>query len=821
VGLIQTRAGLRAVLFLLALALGLLLATLSLRPPDPLPAGAPPTVFSAGRALKDLDQIAVKPRPTGSAAAISARAIIFARMQALGLHPRVVVGEAVEARRGSVLQASGAHVENLVGVLEGADPSLPVILLMAHTDSVPASPGAADDGAGVAAVLEAVRALEARGRLRRGVGVLLTDGEEAGLLGARAYFRGADPLKSRIGAVINLEARGGGGRAVMFETGAGDGGYMRLFAKSVQNTEALSLMSEIYKVMPNDTDFTVPKKLGLPGFNFAFIGREADYHAPSSTIAALDKGSLQHLGDQALAVVSALGALQALPAKTQDVVYGDVFGRNVLVYPKLFGWVILLVGGGLGAFGALRVIRTGDERIAGWGLLRAALGPCLPVLAALLALHLLHIFMSGDGLRARALLAEPGLFRLAVGAALLGAGLWSWRTLWRGEGRLLLCGAAAAAFALIAFKEGANLPALGLATATALLALLAFRPLTPGAGWLGGLGLLFVVALGLQIFSPAMAILALWPLLFAGVMGAVVAVPGRGDAGFRRAPFALALVGTLLALHLFRLGAVTADAVGYVYPEALALLVLLGGPGFYSLAEGFSAKGRFFASAGPVLMALGAGAMAFALLRDPFNQRTPRPVEAFFLEDVRSGRAYRASSLARLDPWSKAVLEASDVPTSRRLPPAFDRLQLSPSPLAGLQRPTVVIDQAPAGSGVQVSVHLAGGLLARELRLFLQPTGSIENVKADGLDAGLKPKAGGAAELRWAAPSAGLELTFLAKGAQTVRLTLETITDGLPPFMKTPPKAPDEAPTVRSDTSVVLDERVIAVGSGDRPGARP
>jgi len=54
-------------------------------------------------------------------------------------------------------------------------------------------PGAADDGAAVAAVLETVRALRTQAPLRNDLVVLLIDGEENGLLGAQAVVRD-DPL---------------------------------------------------------------------------------------------------------------------------------------------------------------------------------------------------------------------------------------------------------------------------------------------------------------------------------------------------------------------------------------------------------------------------------------------------------------------------------------------------------------------------------------------------------------------------------------------------------------------------------------------------
>ena len=118
-------------------------------------------------------------------------------------------------------------MENLVGVLPGKDRAAPAVALMAHYDSVPASTGASDDAAGVASALEIVRAIKARGVPARDVIVLITDGEEAGLLGADAFFA-RDPLAKRIGFVFNMDVRGSAGRVQMFQTGDRNGGAIRL-----------------------------------------------------------------------------------------------------------------------------------------------------------------------------------------------------------------------------------------------------------------------------------------------------------------------------------------------------------------------------------------------------------------------------------------------------------------------------------------------------------------------------------------------------------------------------------------------------------------
>ena len=81
-------------------------------------------------------------------------------------------------------------------------------MLAAHYDSVAACPGPSDDGAAVAAMLESVRALLTVDLLRNDLVLLITDGEEDGLLGAAA-FAPKYPLADRRAVVLNWEARAG------------------------------------------------------------------------------------------------------------------------------------------------------------------------------------------------------------------------------------------------------------------------------------------------------------------------------------------------------------------------------------------------------------------------------------------------------------------------------------------------------------------------------------------------------------------------------------------------------------------------------------
>lgn len=333
---------------LLAAIIGaVVLAIIATTVPAPVGKDAPATDFSAERAMADVRVIGRAPHPTGSAENEVVRSHLVARLRSLGMEVDTPVGtmSATAAKRLAGWSKSSVTppLTNIVAVLAGRDKSLPAVLLMAHHDSVWGSPGAADDGAGVASILETVRAIRAQGQPTRDLMVLLTDGEELGLEGAKAFFA-SDPRRTRVGVIINLETRGGGGRASMFETGSDNGAMMALFGRSVARPVATSLSTFIYQKLPNSTDYTVAKKLGVPGFNFAFIGRPGLYHSPLATPDALDQGAVQDMGRQALDLTRGLLAANPLPGKATDGVFFDAFGLVFVSYAAGFGWLILALG---------------------------------------------------------------------------------------------------------------------------------------------------------------------------------------------------------------------------------------------------------------------------------------------------------------------------------------------------------------------------------------------------------------------------------------------------------------------------------------------
>ena len=287
--------------------------------------------FAADKAFATLQQLLVEqvPHPTGSEENRLVRDRIIARFKAAGYEPELQVAFQCAPPE----KAAGCtQVENIIAVLKGTGEGK-AILATAHYDSVPAGPGVGDDGVGVAVMLELARTLKSAPPTRNDVIFLITDGEETGLRGAVAFARN-HPLMQQVGIVVNVEARGNTGPAIMFETGSGNSQLIQLFAEAVGSQVSNSLAYEIYRLLPNDTDFTIYKSAGLNGYNFAMIGAAARYHTPRDNLALLDRNTLRHHGAQVTALVRALQGrdLETLRAQ-EDASYFDLFGRGLVHWP--------------------------------------------------------------------------------------------------------------------------------------------------------------------------------------------------------------------------------------------------------------------------------------------------------------------------------------------------------------------------------------------------------------------------------------------------------------------------------------------------------
>ena len=401
-----------------ALALTALCAALIVRastPPAVVPASAPPQVFSAERAMRHVRAIAERPHPSGSADHARVRAYVVAELTALGLTPQVQEVTGIGTR----YQVAG-RVANVLARLPGKRAGGPAVLIAAHYDGVGAGPAAGDDGSGSAALLETLRALKAGSPPEHDVIALFTDAEESGLLGAAAFVR-EHPWAHEVAVMLNVEARGTGGRSLMFETGTGNLDVARVL-RTVPDVTASSLTVTVYRTLPNDTDLSELMLLGTPALNFAFIEGVARYHTSHDDVAHLDPRSVQHHGSQMLALVRAFAGGPLPRAVTGDAIFFDVPFIGLVVYPE--GWslpiaavVIVLV-----VVAVVRVARSERQ----WGrdmalgaattLIAAAMGGVVTNAAAS-ALMGMHAAQAWDGAPMWRGVYSAALALLALGAA--------------------------------------------------------------------------------------------------------------------------------------------------------------------------------------------------------------------------------------------------------------------------------------------------------------------------------------------------------------------------------------------------------------------
>ncbi len=330
--------GVRRILFSVIIVFCIFLLSLAgSQPPSARPASISDSEFSAGRARAVLERLVGDgtPHPIGSAANAAVRAHITDELTKLGYSPEIQTGFACDE------YGTCATVKNIVARLDGTEPGNSV-LLAAHYDSVAAGPGASDDGAGVATVLECARALKSLPKPRHSIILLIDDGEEAGLLGAHAFVDQHRWAKEVV-AAVNVDTRGSSGPSLMFETGTANYWIVRMYARHVSHPATNALAYFAYKLLPNDTDFTVFKAAGYQGANFAYIGDVVHYHTPLDNFQNASPASLQHDGDNALPMLLALANSDLSNVPQGEAAFFDIFEHSVIYWPASWTLIVSIV----------------------------------------------------------------------------------------------------------------------------------------------------------------------------------------------------------------------------------------------------------------------------------------------------------------------------------------------------------------------------------------------------------------------------------------------------------------------------------------------
>lgn len=243
-------------------------------------------------------------------------------------------------------------VQNIVAKLEpkNVDPEFAYILLNAHFDTVPMSPGAGDDATMIGVMLELLRVFSKEGSLKHPVVFLFNGCEENGLAGSHGFIT-QNPYMSKIGILLNLEVTGAGGKELMFQTAQDHPWIMNAYSKAIRSAFANVAGEEIYQngFVQSDTDFTAFQKFGndLPAIDFAQAHSCYTYHTKHDDMSLIRLGALQHTGNNMIALIKELDNrhepdryIEALDEKGRENVYFDYLGLFLVFYSQITGAII-------------------------------------------------------------------------------------------------------------------------------------------------------------------------------------------------------------------------------------------------------------------------------------------------------------------------------------------------------------------------------------------------------------------------------------------------------------------------------------------------
>lgn len=346
-------AGQKPLKWLLAVVF-VLIGVWSLAPPRPQPADAPLTEFSAERAFEHIRVIAAEPHPMGSDEIADVRDYLGSELERLGVDVefQTATAPASYGRTGTV------PITNVIGRIPGTGGQASIVLV-AHYDTFPATAGANDNTAAVAALLETARAVTAGPPVANDLVFLFTDAEEPWPRFGSPEF--VDAHGRDVDLVANFEAGGGSGPSMLAETNGPDGWLVGELAAATPDLVAFSFMPALTNAIGEiGTDFDVFRRIGVPGFHFAYLRGGPIYHTPADDPDSVSLASLQHHGEYALAISRHFGDLDLAPTGG-DTAYASV-GPWFLQHDVVWAQAAAIVAAALLGWTTWRARRAGIRR---------------------------------------------------------------------------------------------------------------------------------------------------------------------------------------------------------------------------------------------------------------------------------------------------------------------------------------------------------------------------------------------------------------------------------------------------------------------------
>src|ERR1051325_10807867 len=281
-------------------------------------AGLSSKTLDAGQLLEDvrvLSSDAMEGRGMGTKGGVTARAFIIRRFADLKLK---TFGDSYEKPFETAPPADDSvktgGAANVVGYVEGSQHPERFIVVTAHYDHLGIRGGqiyngADDNASGVAAMLQ-IAAHFSRERPRNSVIFAALDGEEVGLLGARAFVKWVNEEKRNVALDVNLDMVSHSDAGELYASGSYQTPALAAPLKQLAARAPVHLLlghdrpEQGHDDWTNQSDQYAFYKVGIP---FVYFGVEdhKDYHKPTDDFDTITPVFFVHAAETILSAVEA------------------------------------------------------------------------------------------------------------------------------------------------------------------------------------------------------------------------------------------------------------------------------------------------------------------------------------------------------------------------------------------------------------------------------------------------------------------------------------------------------------------------------------